>query len=72
MGPTGQVLNTFKKTSFVNAAVSAHILVKEHVLDDLAKDSVIGDALVQLEVFDDLLDHMLDLLVEKQVSGLTS
>ena len=46
-------------------AVGAQVLVEEEVLDRLAEGAVVGDALVELEVrVDDLLDHVLDLLVE--------
>lgn len=47
------------------AAVAAQVLVEEEVLHRLAEGAIVGDALVELEVrVDDLLDHLLDLLVE--------
>ena len=49
----------------LGVAVRAQVLVEEEVLDRLAEGAVVGDALVEVEVrVDDLLDHVLDLLVE--------
>lgn len=58
-------------TSRLGLAMGAHVLVEEHVLEDLAEGAVIGDAPVEIEVgIDDLLDHLLDLLVEREADVL--
>src|ERR1019366_8562551 len=52
--------------------MGAEVLVEQEILDDLPKRAVVGDPLVEGEVgVDDLLDHVLDLLVEGEAHVLT-
>ena len=49
----------------LGVAMTAHILVEEEVLQGLAEGRIVRDPLVQVEIgFDDLLDHVFDLVVE--------
>ena len=53
--------------SSLGAAVAAQVLVEQEILDHLAEGAVVSDALVQVEVgVDDLLDHLVDLVIESQ------
>ena len=56
-----------KFDELLGAAVAAEILVEEEILDLHSKGVIVGYALVQIKVgIDDLLDHLLDLVVEGQ------
>src|SRR5271167_1392267 len=47
--------------------VAAQVMVEQEVLQSLSEGSIVRDPLVELEIgIDDLLDHVLDLLVEGQ------
>src|SRR5437870_10139955 len=63
----GRALRLAALDQLLGVAVAAQVMVKQKVFQRLAEGSIVGDALVELEVgVDDFLDHLLDLLVEGQ------
>src|ERR1700733_920167 len=60
-----QRLRLARLDQLLGVAVRAQVLIEEEVFDRLSESTVVGHALVEVEVrIDDLLDYVLDLLVE--------